>query len=244
MLQTEDLKAMDTLLRQYCGKGSSQSCHDRILMRERQKSSVSLWQMLSEGSALFGITGGVGTESVVEADDARKDGNKKSGKAGKGKKGPKGKGAGEYCVDESSRSLRLCVGAWQALYPMGAMAAIPGLISDAKDEEEAMIRAKTAAAQPKEEFVGENLLQRELGSPDQTRGGGSEFRFLQRRRTPEQDGGLPESAQTEPRDLPRDRADEGCDPALDRRHLDLRRAHAVGQDAPGHHPSAGSGQPR
>ena len=158
MLQTEDLKAMDTLLRQYCGKGSSQSCHDRILMRERQKSSVSLWQMLSEGSALFGITGGVGTESVAEADDARKDGNKKSGKAGKGKKGPKGKGAGEYCVDESSRSLRLCVGAWQALYPMGAMAAIPGLISDAKDEEEAMIRAKTAAAQPKEEFVGENLL--------------------------------------------------------------------------------------
>ena len=35
---------------------------------------------------------------------------------------------------------------------------IPGLISEANSEEEAFIRAKTAAAQPKEDFVGENLL--------------------------------------------------------------------------------------
>lgn len=160
LLEKDDLKALWSFLMEY--SIGSHNTRDRTLLRHKIKSNSCLWQMLSEESALFGITGESGVEFVTgggaEAEDTKKDVKSKGGKGSKGKKpAPKGKCA-EYCVDESSRTIRLCVGAWQALYPVGPAAVIPGLISEAKSDEEAFIRAKTAAAQPKEDFVGENLL--------------------------------------------------------------------------------------
>ena len=160
LLEKDDLKALWSFLMEY--SIGSRNTRDRTMLRHKVKSNSCLWQMLSEESALFGITGETGVEFVTgggaKAEDTKKDVKSKGGKGGKGRKpAPKGKCA-EYCVDESSRTFRLCVGVWQALYPMGPAAMIPGLISEAKSEEEAFIRAKTAAAQPKEDFVGENLL--------------------------------------------------------------------------------------
>ena len=124
-----------------------------LVMRDEGMYKVREGQ-LSGVSPLFGMTGPASKEdsSAAEPEERRAAGGKSAGKKrGKGGKGRGGGGGGkaedEWLPDESSRSIRLSLGVWRALYPE--------TVGESPDDAGGVAAEAHA---PEEGFMGERLV--------------------------------------------------------------------------------------
>ena len=124
-----------------------------LVMRDEGMYKVREGQ-LSGVSPLFGMTGPASKEdsSAAEPEERRaaggKSAGKKRGKSGKGRGGGGGgKAEDEWLPDESSRSIRLSLGVWRALYPE--------TVGESPDDAGGVAAEAHA---PEEGFMGERLV--------------------------------------------------------------------------------------